>query len=151
MLGRTATALLGLVAAVPAQYVLKRANPLYPVGEVVAWEPNTGEAFGIVGGSSVVYRFDAGLWTPVYLQAPAPNLGVPAFCTFRNTGILLVGLGQTWVFDGQSCTQLAVPMTPTDVRVLGFDEARGVAVLIAGPTSHGTPLRAHSIRAYSRT
>ncbi len=139
MLGRTAVVALGLVAAASAQYQLKRANPHYPVGEVVAWEPNTGEAYGIVGGSSVVYRFDAGLWTPIYLPAQAPNLGAPAVCTFRNVGILLVGNGQTWVFNGQSFTQLPAAVPPAQVRALGFDEARSVALLIAGPVNSNTP------------
>jgi hypothetical protein len=121
-----------------AQMTLARANPSPLVGGLIAWEPNTGEAYSVELGSTTLWRFDAGHWVAT-TAAMAPSVGSPQVCTWPGQGILLVGSGQTWRFDGSAWTPIATAVAPATPRALAFDAARGVAVVVAaGATPSGS-------------
>ena len=131
MLGRIAIVVACLASFGVAQYTLQRANPSPLVSELIAWEPNTGEAFSITPGSSTLHRFEAGHWLAATTMNPAPPVWNAAVCTWPGQGILLVGDGQTWLCDGTAWTQFPTTLAPVFARAVAFDEVRGVAVAVA--------------------
>lgn len=125
--------------AANAQMTLARGNPSPLLGGLIAWEPNTGEAFCVELGSTTIWRFDAGHWVATTTTNVAPSVGSPQVCTWPGQGILLVGSGQTWRFDGTTWTPIATTTGPGTPRALAFDAARGVAVAVAaGATPVGS-------------
>lgn len=128
-----ATVLAALAPPTVAQAVLVRANPSPVLTGPVAWEPNTGEAYSVVPGSTTIWRFDDGWWVPTTSTNPAPTLAAPVACTWPNHGVLMVGSGQSWVFDGSGWTPVAIAPAAT-VRAIAYDHARNVFVAVADGT-----------------
>src|SRR5688500_6997327 len=126
--------LLLLAAMSPAQATLTRSNPSPVLSGPIAWEPNTGEAYWITPGSAALWRFDDGIWVATTSTNAAPQLAAPTVCTWANHGVLMVGSGQTWSFDGASWTHVAAGPAAT-VRTLAYDPLRSVVVAVA----NGTP------------
>ena len=112
--------------------------------------------FGAADGIDEVWDYDGVDWSPVVrASAPSPRVAA-AICDdpSRGEAVLFGGTrsgpsyGDTWLWDGQRWLAAATGPAPGPMErhghALGFDAARGVAVLFGGTTyTTGSPILYH--------